>query len=224
MKLWIAPAFLLILASAAQAETLEQKPIDQVCAERACRAGGYEAAVFVDDDNNFTPIPVARSPYVLEDGDILVYPGETFAVVFPAEGDNPGKPTFHKAFAGHFPTLTVQGETLGDNPLDGNLPKIDGELSAEKLAHLPPNTLIISYGQSARRPAMMLTLDHNMTRTLKLDATMFLIEPGNYDSRYTSTCPLQSNITLYESWPHQIGPMVLSNFRFLKDGDDMVCK
>jgi hypothetical protein len=53
--------------------------IDAVCAATACRDGGYEIALRLDK-GHYRTLPVTRSPYILEDGSILIFPGEAFAI------------------------------------------------------------------------------------------------------------------------------------------------
>ncbi|ESQ74456.1 hypothetical protein [Asticcacaulis sp. AC402] len=211
------------VVGAARAETPPQKSIDDLCAERACRTGGYEVAVRIND-KHYTTVPIGRSPYVTEDGDILIYPGETLAFQFAVDGDKLRAPTFVKAFSAQFPASIATEDSLSDNPADATLPKIPEGLSGERMAILPENTLLVSYGQYGDDSGMIMELDQNLTQKLKLDATMFLIEKNAYDQQYTSTCPIYPGHSVMEFWPHEIGPIVLSNFRFLKDSDDMACK
>lgn len=62
---------------------------------------------------------------------------------------------------------------------------------------------------------MMLTVANNLSQTVKYDATM-----KTPDGRmvYTSSCPVEAGLSNFESWPHSIKFLELSNFRFQDGG------
>jgi hypothetical protein len=199
---------------------LAAQPADDDCSRTACREGGFQIALRVDE-KRYISIPVTRSPYVLADGSILTFPGETLVFQFSMEGEKLGAPKFVAAYEPDYP---AQRDPQGDGGTvsTGNLPKLTGALPKDQLAAFPPGTFIVSYGQFKDR-SMNLTMRHNLPHTMKLDAVMAVITPEKYLPQYTSTCPLMPNVFGNEMWLHPVGPMVLRNFRFLPDGAPMVC-
>jgi hypothetical protein len=110
------------------------------------------------------------------------------------------------------------------NPADAGLPTVPTNDSGVKFDTLPPNTVIFSYGQTEGEAGMMLTIDQNMPKQLKFDATMHVLGKDDYDAHPTSTCPIVSFGTIYESWPYPIGPMILKSPRLLPGKDISVCE
>jgi hypothetical protein len=62
---------------------------------------------------------------------------------------------------------------------------------------------------------MMLTLKSNIKQVLYLDALMTV--PGEKGIHKTSILPLQPGLTGYETWPHPIVQLVLTNLRFKEE-------
>lgn len=218
-------AWLGVCLAALPALAADAPDIDKVCAERTCRAGGFEAVVAVDSEH-YSTVPVSRSPYLLTDGSLLIFPGETIAVQFAIDGDSLGKPVAAQRYAPHYPALIVEsGGSPKTNPDDAALPQTKRGTAPEELAGLPDNTVLISYGQMEPRGlgGMQLVAEHNFHATLKFDALINVIEPHAYRSAHSSTCPVRQGLIMYESWPDRLGPIVLSNIRFLAAGDAMTC-
>ncbi len=181
------------------------------CGTQACRKGGFSIAIRSDDKTS-TAIPVVRSPYVLPNGGITIYPGETIAIQFTLTGDKLSAPKFLKAYAPRLPAQVSANGKLSDNPDNAALAKDDA-------ATLPPNTLLLSYGQFKGQGGMVLELEHNMPKTVKVDALMAMIQSGGYVKKPASTCPVRPKLVGFETWPQALGPMVLANARFAADGD-----
>ncbi len=197
--------------------------LDALCAQIACRKGGYEAVIRVDD-KRYTTVPVSRSPYIMDDGSILIFPGETIAVQFTIDKDQPGHPTMIKRFA---PKLLANISTPSGPVADSanaDLPVLKEGLPAQETAELPPNTLVISYGQFEGQSGMVLEVEHNLPHTLKVDAIIALIKPGSYVQHYTSTCPIMPKMFGTESWPEPLGPLIIRNVRFLPDSNQISCQ
>ncbi|HXC57147.1 MAG TPA: hypothetical protein VNU97_17735 [Rhizomicrobium sp.] len=192
------------------------------CLTAPCRAGGYSVRVR-GEGAHYTLVGVRRSPYVLPDGAILIFPGETLVFAFAPDGDMLGAPRFVAEYAPQFP---AERDTAGDptaTPPLADLPKLAGGLPRDMLAKFPPGTVIVSYGQSAGQSGMNLTLMSNLAKTMKLDAVIALIASGGYDERHASTCPVLPNLIDDENWAQPLGPMLLTNFRFQPAGGGMVC-
>jgi len=211
----------LALQSVVPACASEAPPdIATVCANTACRTGGYDAVVGVDAEH-YTTIPVTHSPYLLDDGSVLIFPGETIAVQFAVDGDKIGKPLSAKRYAPHLPLqVVISGGAPTSNPENDGLPIVTAKMPADEVALLGPNTLLLSYGQLKERGStgMALIIEHNLAHTMKLDAIVAELAVGKYKQHYTSTCPIMPKMWGYESWPNALGPLVLGNFRFLPDG------
>jgi hypothetical protein len=201
--------------------------VEKICAARACRTGGYQAAVFVDA-GHYTLIPVSRSPYILDDGAALVFPGETIAVQFAPDGDKLGPPISAQRYAAHFPALIAKAEEQPvANPEDAALPVVSEKMPADEVAKLPPNSLLISYGQFKQTgdKGMALIVEQNLPQTIKLDAIVAELSPGGgYKLHYTSTCPIMPKMWGNENWPNALGPIVLKNFRFQATGNSFNCE
>jgi hypothetical protein len=216
---WLAAWLFAVPALAAD----DAPDIAKVCAAQSCRDGGYEAVVAVDAEH-YTTIPVSHSPYVLEDGSLLVFPGETLAVQFARDGDNLGAIVSVRRMAPRYPAqIANPGASPAVNPADAALPALPGGLPAEETAALPPDTLLVSYGQMDPKglAGMQLQLEHNFTRALKLTAILNQVRPGTYNTHATSTCTVMPRMFDQESWPDVLGPIILGRFRF--QDDTMVC-
>jgi hypothetical protein len=196
--------------------------IEAVCAATACRAGGYETVLRLDD-KHFTTVPVTKSPYILDDGSLLLFPGESLAIQFDIENDQPVRPRFVRRFAPKFPMQIEKDGKPVANPSDNGLPAVPMDEHKVLFDTLPPNTVVLSYGQLDGKPDMMLTIDHSLPKRFKVAAVMQVPDGKSYDSRATTSCPIQPHLTLFEHWPHRIGPMILKAPRLLSDTEDAAC-
>ena len=215
-----------ICLTAAAAMGADKPDIDKICAERTCRSGGYEAVVGVDAEH-FMTVPVSHSPYLLEDGIIVLYPGETIAVQFAVDGDTL-KPISATRYAPHLPALIVNpgGAPLA-NPEDAGLPAMKAELPADEVALLAPNTILLSYGQlkPTGTSGMTLVVEHNLARTVKYAARIYVLAPGGgYRQNGTSTCPVMPKMWGHESWSDRLGPILVGKFHFQAADAAMVCE
>jgi hypothetical protein len=238
MRNWAFLFLLPVLSLSAQAEPTQnsgapQPSIDEVCAKTACRKGGFEVAVRVDAQH-FSTVPVTRSPYVLDDGGILIFPGETLMFQLAVDGEKLGRPTFVKALAPEIPAKIATDEKVVVNPDDASLSPLPQKSGDTDYAALPPDTIVISYGdmsdfyekgdkpdKMATEPGKILIVSSNLSRPFKYDATMFVIKigKGGYAQSHTSTCTVMPHAGGSEMWPDPMGPMILENFRFVSDSD-----
>jgi len=197
--------------------------LDTLCAQIACRKGGYEAVVSVDNDR-YTTVPVSRSPYVVDDNSILIFPGETIAIQFTVENDKLTHPKMVERFAPKLPAYISGPSSPIADPANASLPVLKEGPPAQETAELPPNTLLLSYGQLKGLAGMVLEIEHSFPRTLKVDAIIALIKPGAYDQHYTSTCSIMPKLFGTESWPQPLGPLIIRNARFLPDNNQVTCQ
>jgi hypothetical protein len=58
---------------------------------------------------------------------------------------------------------------------------------------------------------MMLTIQNKLKRTLQMDGLMTV--PGKKEGYKTTIVPIEAGLSDFESWPHPIIQLVLSNFR-----------
>ena len=77
-----------------------------------------------------------------------------------------------------------------------------------------PNAVEVSFKQTDSG-MMMLTVANNLSKTVKYDATM---KAPDGRMVYTSSCPVDAGLSNFESWPHPIKLLELSNFRFQDGG------
>jgi hypothetical protein len=63
---------------------------------------------------------------------------------------------------------------------------------------------------------MLLVTRNKLKRKLFFDALM--TEPGKKEIYKTSVLPVEPNLSNFESWPHPIVQLILSNFRFKESG------
>jgi hypothetical protein len=76
-----------------------------------------------------------------------------------------------------------------------------------------PNTIDVSF--KVIDGGMTLTLDNHLPNTVKYDAIM---KAPDGKLVYTSSCPVDAGLSNFESWPHPIKFLELSNFRFQDGG------
>ena len=202
-----------------------------ICAQKACRKGGFNEAVFFDE-THLKDIPVNASPYVTDEGEVLIFPGETFAVSYTVKDGILSSPTYYRSYVPEF-SAGVDSESsdgtsahLTDNPDNASFPQLPSTGGDVDVSALPANTVVISYGQRDHSGAMQMTIRSNIQGVLKFDARMMIVfadKPG-YQDAPTSTCPIAQNHTDFEEWPKPLGPTFLSNARLLPPDAKMVCE
>jgi hypothetical protein len=91
--------------------------------------------------------------------------------------------------------------TIENHKIMSAAPKpVDGQVA---------NTIELNFARDGN--GMLLTLQSNLSDTVKYDTTMKA--PDNR-MVYTSSCAVDAGRQNYESWPHEIKFLDLSNFRF----------
>lgn len=218
-------------ASAATVPTAAKPNLTEICAKRACRSGGFNLALFVDE-THLMDIPVNASPYITNDDAILIFPGETFAVTYTVDGRALSAPRFYQSYAPELPASIdhardgSESGALVDNPDNAKLPPLPQKDGNTDYSALPPNTVVVSYGQPDHSGAMHLMIWNNLHGVLKIDADMMVVTPGKagYKEAPTSTCPVMPQTGDFEMWPEPLGPIFLSNAHLLADGEDMACR
>jgi len=157
------------------------------CGASGCRAGGTSIDIKGADGRDYS-IPVARSPYVLADGTIVIYPGESLVFEIPG-GDTPGTPH-----------LLADGASAG------------------------PGAATLTLNYSVRDTMMELNISNGFDKSLKLDAYLGSPRGDSWSLHYTSSCTVLPHIFDMESWPAPLGPIFISNIRYLPaGGTTMTC-
>lgn len=177
---------------------------------------------------------VKSSPYVTGEGHILIYPGEKLVFRFEVQGDRLSTPEFVRAEvlpAGSAPDLS---EKIFDgmDKTDPNtfaiaqgLEEIRSTGHAKKrLKNELPGTLWLSYRAIPGTVGMMLTIEHNLPRRLKLDAFIMRPTSAGWDLKYTSTCEIPPLLSSGENWPEPLGGIILENFRLVADDKRRTCE
>lgn len=162
------------------------------CSHADCRPGGNRTFLHYDSQHGVEFV-VPRSPYLGNDGSIVIYPGETLLFDFPqATANSPGRPRFLR---------TEDGEVKSNDPA-----------AAGARA-----TLRVSYRQEPLAPGqfgMALDVKHLLPATLKFDTTISHFMTDRIVQAKSATCALAPNRTGGETWPELVGPLVLSDLRF----------
>jgi hypothetical protein len=83
------------------------------------------------------------------------------------------------------------------------------------------NTLILTFKRqdAGGTPMMMLDSKSGLDTAIKFDATVTYLTAGGLVPKHSSTCAVLPHIFVNESWPQPLGPIVLTNFRFLSGGN-----
>lgn len=68
--------------------------------------------------------------------------------------------------------------------------------------------------------SMMLEVENPFSLALRYDIHIY--NPTNQKYVYTSSCPVQPGLSVYETWPYPILSMAIMNFRLLKLDDPKV--
>ena len=213
-----------LLASHSQAEPTKITNVETLCKERACRTGGYDVVVHIGKDR-YTSIAVTHSPYVMEDGGILLFPGEAILIQFAIEENKVSHPNFVKRLASEFISQIPHdhGQFI-DNPENSNLTSFVNTKTGEIAQPFPPNSVFLSYGQMKDSDTMILHTRSNFEHDIRYDAYIELVKPDKYEEHISSTCPIRAKLTTWESWAPPLGPIILDNFRYIINGDDGACR
>ncbi|HVZ29307.1 MAG TPA: hypothetical protein VG839_02865 [Asticcacaulis sp.] len=192
-------------------------PSEDICAHTACRKGGFNIAVLWED-GNYVGVPVPHSPYVLDDGSIIIYPGETLAFQFSVDGDTLSPPKFVQRFAPrHAAQVYVDGK-LSANPDDAQLPP------RPDVTELPPNTILISYDnlddmKKGMGTGTSLEVGSTLPKMLKFDATLNMLKTvgTGYDPKHRDTCAVQAHSYGAIAWSNPNASIVIRHFHFTTD-------
>ena len=210
------------------------------CSSPPCRNEPAHARLLMTDGVHEIDINFGPAPYV-DNGAIIMFPGETLVFRFPGGMDDPGIPAYANPMAMPLPQNPQPSDSDFQNdahtgiqrdPKSGeNLyfltkgsPFLEGGTAEEHLKGAPPNTMIVSYHQASGHPDMVLRVEHNFSRPLKYDAEMEPLSPNGPGTPVkTSTCPVMPVLSGNETWPYPLGAIRLTNFRFVDTSKGFNC-
>ena len=84
----------------------------------------------------------------------------------------------------------------------------------------PEKTIQFSFTQMDSSLGMMLSVKNPFPTSIKYHLNM--IDFGG-NSHKTSSCPVNANLSVFESWPHVIPELTLTDMHFLKETDVSSC-
>ena len=173
-------------------------------------AGQPEAAPSIDEFKHLcaTELKGCRGPHTIrllkEDGSIHevsfdigvpIVQGDDLVTVLPGE------------------TVYLEAEVDGD--------RVIRLRSVPEIVH-PETTITISLSQSDGETDMFLVAKNPFPRALKYRMGMERLDHDGLLS--TSSCPVVGGGGAYETWPHPIFQIVITDFRFLEEGAGFVCE
>lgn len=108
--------------------------------------------------------------------------------------------------------LLIEAEVIEGNLL-GNFKQVTEMQNPEK-------TIRFSFTQMGSGIGMMLSVKNPFPFNIKYHLNMIDFSGKPHE---TSSCPVRAKISVYESWPHPIPELMLTNMRIQKDNDSMSC-
>lgn len=210
------------------------------CLSPPCRSEPAHARLLMKDGIHEIDLDFGPAPYV-ENGTIIMVPGETLVFHFSGGTDDPGMPTFANQMAIPLPqnpqpsdsdfkndtyTSVQRDPKTGENLyfLKTGSPFLEGGTAEEHLKGAAPNTMIVSYHQASGHPDMVLRIEHNFSRPVKYDAEIEPLLPNGLGKpEKTSTCPVMPVLSGNETWPYPLGAIRLENFRFVDTDKGFNC-
>jgi hypothetical protein len=217
-------------AGAASADVSpDSAPPASACQAWPCRTATTEFTLREADGVHVLHARMDPAPYV-ENGEILIYPGETLVFHFTPTDDGPGQPEFAGLAVGAVPhhvvgddpnAATVRDPKTGETytTVRTGSPLIENGTAADHLKDAPPGTMIVSLHQIDGHTDMLLSTEQNMAMAVKFDAVVSRGTPKGFTGyEHTSTCPATPLVTAVETWPYPIVAIKLSGFRFEAPG------
>jgi hypothetical protein len=183
-------------AAAARAQLLVEK-----CAKLACRTQSRELHLQTGD--GVAVMKTELVPYA-DAGAVVLYPGEAIEVDFASDGKTLGEPHF--------------GRTVDrvDEPKEGP----DGKLIPSAPRSDSRSNFWLEFRDNGT--GMLLKLKSDIAVRVKYHAVMLVPEKDGLRPLDTSSCPVIPYGSAYESWPHAIAMIVLTDFHLVTD-DNSAC-
>lgn len=108
--------------------------------------------------------------------------------------------------------LLIEAEVINGNSL-GNF-KLVNEIKN------PDKTLQFSFTQRDSSIGMMLSVKNPFSFNIKYHLNMIDFSGKPHQ---TSSCPVRAEISVFESWPHPIPELILTDMHFLQENDVITC-
>lgn len=84
----------------------------------------------------------------------------------------------------------------------------------------PKKTMTFNFMKDNDRKSMMLSVKNPLTSTVKYHIDMVDYRGGLHQ---TSSCPVMAGLSVFESWPHPIPEIRVTNFHFAAGRENEVC-
>jgi hypothetical protein len=188
-----APADPVLDAAAARAKLLVEK-----CAKLACRTQSRELRLQTGD--GVAVMQTELLPYA-DAGAVVLYPGEAIEVDFATDGKAMGEP--------HFDRTVDRADDTKVGP--------DGKLIPSAPRSDSRGNFWVEFQDNGT--GMMLNLKSDLGFRVKYHAVMLVPEKDGLRPFDTSSCPVIPYGSAYESWPHAIAMIVLTDFHIVTDGN-----
>jgi len=174
-----------------------------ICAKVPCRTESHEIRVNAEDGGAFG-LNNELFPYADGDGAVIIYVGEAFEVSL--DRADVSKPQFVRLV----PHVNREGLT-GYHAPGPNEPPPTG-----------PAILSLELRQTEGKADMMLMVRNDTGVPLKFDALMAVPSREGVRHAHTSICAVMPGMMAFESWPHPVMMLVLTNFHRVEPGT-MTC-
>lgn len=188
------------------------RDLEEACARSLCRTELVDIILQGPDDKivQYRTSPV---PYT-DEGTIAIYPGESFSVRISVEGKKVGPPVFVERFKGDPPV----------GPL-GHKPEAEMKALQDTKSMPEEGMLYLTFKQEDNpRGGMSLVVTSRLPVTIKYDAVMFIPTADGPRPARTSSCPVFSGASGFETWPQPLTMMLLTNIRVLDTGGNVACE
>ncbi len=186
------------------------------CAETICRPS--KIVLLTIPSSGVAVVMAEKAPIVDSEGKLMILPGEVLVLRFEADAAGAGRLTvIEDRTPPPVDTYTPPGGTEA-------LPLYSSDITvmedmAVPMKGLPPNSIIMTYGQMPGKPDTVLTISHNVGGMLAYKALAGFWSEKGYGFKETSTCTVISEKFGVEHWPQPIGPMILTDFVREAEGD-----
>ena len=84
----------------------------------------------------------------------------------------------------------------------------------------PQSTMTFNFMKDDNRKSMMLSVKNPLGRPVKYHIDMVDYRGGLHN---TSSCPVMAGLSVFESWPHPIPELRITNFHFAAEQEETVC-
>jgi hypothetical protein len=196
----------------------QEQPEENLCADaRNCRlveeveirAGGRTLTVPIDEE----------IPFVSQDG-LQLFPGESVVVAISEDG--------RATVESHGPAqdiITPQKLRRAINEMNAHMQSSGSDVAPGTIDPIseqrPQGRLRISMLQVPGSEDTVVLIENGYGR--QIDYTAVMQVPGRQQPESTTVCEILPRLMALEHWPHPIVVIVLDDFRFVPESDELVC-